>query len=46
MNLPVLLLCLIVAAILLALLTAYICFRIVFYASDKGGNHEEIALPT
>ena len=45
-NLPVLLLCLAAVAILLTLLTAYICFRIVFYASRKGENHEEISLPT
>ena len=45
-NLPVLLLCLVTAAISLALLTGYICFRIVFYVSRKGEDHEEIALPT
>lgn len=44
-NLSVLLLCLAAAAILLTLLTAYICFRIVFNASRKGENHEEISLP-
>lgn len=45
MKLPAILLFLAAAMILLALLTAYLCFRIVFYVSRKGENHEEISLP-
>ena len=31
--------------ILLVLLTAYICFRITFYASRRNENHDEIHIP-
>lgn len=45
MNLPVFLFCLAAALVLLVLLLAYACFRIVFYVSRKRENHEEISLP-
>lgn len=45
MKLPVILLCVAVALILLALLGAFVCFRIVFYVSRKNENHEEISIP-
>ena len=45
MKLMTVLLCLVAALLVLALLIAYICFRIVFYASRRKENHEEIRIP-
>ena len=45
MKLPLILLCVFAVLAVLVLLTAYICFRITFYASRKGENHEEIQIP-
>ena len=45
MKLPVILLYVAVTFILLALLAAFVCFRIVFYASRRNENHEEISIP-
>ena len=33
------------ALLLAALLVAFVCFRIVFYVSRKGEDHETISLP-
>lgn len=45
MKLPAILLCAAGALLLLALATAYVCFRIVFYVSRKGEDREAIAVP-
>ncbi len=45
MKLPVILICTAAVLIILALLTAYICFRMTFYNSRRGENLEEIHIP-
>ena len=44
-KLPVILLMLAAAFCLPVLLGAFVCFRIVFYASRRNENHEEISVP-
>ncbi len=44
-NLPVILLCVAAALVLIVLLAAYICFHIIFYASRRNENLDEIHIP-